>query len=137
MVGIYPNGGAGGPVQVLRGKCLAHAKYLDARQWACLAAAVRLDEAVYQPTLVELARIFGVSMAYVSLAEKLSPAKRWAIILGCDATPFATLRRRQQQHQHDQQQDQQHEQLPLVPMPLLTELTETGAFGTLVRAAGL
>jgi hypothetical protein len=82
------NGGANR--HVLSGKSLAH-RQLNKRQLACLAANVADGSDEYQPTVQQLARLFGVSVPYIAIAQKLTPEKRRAILERGDSTSFGLL----------------------------------------------
>jgi hypothetical protein len=72
-----------GPSKLLR----TH-RHPDKRRRAVLAADVA-DGRPFQPSLGQLARIFGVSVTYIRTAQRFSPAKR--DLKGKDGTSFTPL----------------------------------------------
>jgi hypothetical protein len=75
---------------VVTGASLVH-RHLDKRQKAVLAANVVDGLARFVPTNRQIADIFGVSVAYIDVARRLSPSKRNAILGGRDSTSFVSL----------------------------------------------
>jgi hypothetical protein len=96
---LSQNGNGGGqilpPTTRISGRSLVH-RQLDARQRACLAAGVLDGTSQFDPSVKQLADIFGVSIPYIMTARKLSLGKRIAILRGWDPTSFAELRRQPQ-----------------------------------------
>ena len=78
------------PTQTIVGAGLAN-RHLDKRQRAVLAADVLDGTVRLNPSQKQLADIFGVSVVYIAIAQKLSPGKRAAILRGWDPTSFAEL----------------------------------------------
>jgi hypothetical protein len=76
--------------QTITGRSLVH-RQLDARRRAVLAASVLVGEVVFTPSAKQLADLFGVSIPYIKIAQKLSSGKRAAILRGWDSTPFTGL----------------------------------------------
>jgi hypothetical protein len=95
----YTNGGAGAAIPpaniptvipVVNGAGLAHRR-LSKPQLACLAANVHDGTVQFDPSLKQLASLFGVSLPYIMGARKLSPGERDAIMQGYDVLRFADL----------------------------------------------
>jgi hypothetical protein len=78
------------PTQTIVGAGLAN-RHLDKRQRAVLAADVLDGTMRLNPSQKQLADIFGVSVVYIAIAQKLSPGRRAAILRGWDPTPFTEL----------------------------------------------
>jgi hypothetical protein len=78
------------PTRTIVGAGLAN-RHLDKRQRACLAADVIDGVVKLNPSMKQLADIFGVSTTYIELARKLPIGKRAAILRGWDQTSFAEL----------------------------------------------
>jgi hypothetical protein len=72
------------------GAGLANRK-LDKRQRAVLAAGVLDGSVRFEPSLTQLAALFGVSTTYIMLATKLAKHQRLAIMRGWDSRSFAEL----------------------------------------------
>jgi hypothetical protein len=95
-MGLHSRNGNGGAFilpptpQVITGRSLAH-KQLDARQRACLAANVLDGLAKLDPSQAQLAVMFGVSIPYITVARRLSPSQRIAIVRGWDQVSFTEL----------------------------------------------
>ena len=86
---VISSSGASAP-RTISGRSLSHRK-LNARQRAVIAAEILNGEAVLQPSEQQLSKLLGVSIPYIEVACRLTPAKRQAIKRGIDATPFADL----------------------------------------------
>jgi hypothetical protein len=84
------NGSAIAPRRVLSGRGLTH-RHLDKRQRAVLAADVIDGLVTVQLSAKQAAELLGVSVLYVTVAQRLTPEKRAAILKGWDSTSFATL----------------------------------------------
>ena len=85
------NGGNGATALVrIQGSGIAHRR-ANKRQLAALVASVLEGDVGYAPSMGQLAQHFGVSLSYIALARKFSPAKRKAIIAGEDAISFSAL----------------------------------------------
>jgi hypothetical protein len=90
MVNSINNGHGATAVPRIKGAGIANRR-ADKRQLAALAAAVLEGDIGYEPSLRQLAQIFGVNPVYIILARRFSPAKRKAIITGEDVTSFSSL----------------------------------------------
>jgi hypothetical protein len=87
----YSNGnGTATRMPVITGQSLVH-RQLTKKQRAVLAADVADGVTRYEQMLNEIARSFGISVAYLGIARGLSPAKRNAILQGLDLTSFTKL----------------------------------------------
>jgi hypothetical protein len=76
---------------VIRGLSLSHRK-MSAMQKGAIGGAALAGDVAIELTATQLAKLLGVSVAYIALAAKLSPSKRAAIASGRDETSFATLK---------------------------------------------
>jgi hypothetical protein len=90
MVNIRKNGNGATAASVVKGTGVGNRRG-NKRQLAAMAASIAEGDVAFAPSARQLASIFGVSTAYIALAQKFSPAKRAAIIAGEDATNFSDL----------------------------------------------
>jgi hypothetical protein len=84
------NGSATASPRVINGRGVAHRKS-DKRTRAIVAASVADGLAVFQPSLGQLARLFGVSVTYIRAAQRLSPGTRKLILEDRCAFSFTPL----------------------------------------------
>jgi hypothetical protein len=82
-----PTNGTASPPRVERGKSLAHRTLATKAQRAVKAANVYDGLTVFQPTQVELARIYGVSVSLIMRARQLSLEQRKRVALGLASLP--------------------------------------------------
>jgi hypothetical protein len=90
MLNITNNGHSATAVPRIKGTGVSN-RHAAKRQRAALAAAIAEGDTVFEPSMGQLSRIFGVNLTYIALARKFSPAKRKAVISGKDEVDFSAL----------------------------------------------
>jgi hypothetical protein len=73
-------------------------RYLNLHQKACLAATILDEPGPFMPPASQLAHMLRVAPSYITVARKLSPETRLAIVNGTDTSSFMAMLREANGH---------------------------------------